>query len=1112
MTDDAKLQKHLKLIERDCEVPQSAIVASEMTDFVKPECLSTLTGIKSVHAVTAGTEIDADTLSACLNEDATLVCVTNGHFGIYRSRWFGKPRVVCSIDSISEIRSSSQHKLMTVIGGPVGAVTVRFRSAKRLERFLKQFREIRSKHISRSCLDSLKRILQQSDAPVAERLAKFREATAAEKFHPGIQLLSAAVSAEAGHRSETVEAFFHLLTGNDWGANQKANVLCDVLTSVRLSRAETIKLVELLDLGSIKRKTNLGNLALAAVVYAQQGDWQKCAEALHAGSAQAPKEDFGAYARFAKRTIGNYRDSLPTSHFDLSWMDKACDRDTSADHSDIGDTRITPSKLERDFASTVRDYVRRTSLLSRSDAAWTAIREGDRRAAKAVMQTGPLEFWNRLSATAPASDVRFWMGALAVVELLLVAGDSKSARKVLEEASLEVTRFARGSSHGLHKSAHALRGLYEGMIETNAQKARLYGGLLSAEFHWVESLWTSCIDSSIADTQQAINSVAELEPFESWAASVVAAGKFHAGSRLANQVQSFGEALRSDKLRVVVGGETSSGKSTFINRLLEVDVLKPHRQQATAVPTIISYSTSWQATAHFTNGGVPVSVSFEKATNPIRAVQEFVATYGFLGSEHSVGVERIDLSGPVPGLPEDIELVDSPGLNAHEERTTLANEAFESAHACVFVMDARNALKAGEMDKIVLNQSVIGRTLFVLNKIDLVNGDDEFDVDDTPLEDLVAHVSAELEAKTPDSKVTLFTVSSLPGGSDFSGIRSRIIDTVSSTKDELLFTRGRRLATDLASASLETAFGCISECQSQLAELAESLPDDPAAFRAFLGPRVEARWSDESGKYRKKVRSSLNGAASSMRLSLRMGMEDAEGLDDLAKYLRKNFRREVGKFTSAVQATRNREWERFAGVVLTDISDYFSKLYQDIDFDYEIDMNELIKRAESMPLPAANGLFGDVDKAIGEISGGMTGGALFGGAVGALFGGPVGAAIGAGLMGAVGAAQAVEEAKEKITELVDEEMEAFECRVLAAIERDIEPRKKQPAKVLSHFLNLIDTEGKRFEHKVRKRIAEQKSQLSAIAADAERYEQIAIEASNWVARFEPTHSQQVVGV
>lgn len=1099
MAFDEQTQKHLSWLSSHSGLLVRSVTAAQVADFLPPGCLQHH-DIAEVHQLTDGSHHDEDLLEYCVNTDRTLVCVTDTQFGIYRSRWFRGPRFLCELNTIQQIRISNPHRVLTVqTTRHPDLISLQFESKKKLKAFARELTTARARFLSPQSCHQLNQLSTQMSRPADERLQTVSEAIALEPFHPALRLLAAMLAAENGRQQELAQRLLETLQLESVNVNQLPWTIWELLSDVRLSNADVIRLTELLDLSSLSQKSQPGQWLLAASLHAQRREWAQSAVALNTVYQMLTVAERPQFLALAARLFGSWKTALQKSGIELPWLQTA---ESQTAHPETGDTRLQPQQLERDREAAVHDYWQRNSPLAIGVAAWNALRNNRPEMAMQYLPQ-PMSFWKQLQGCCLPLDVRFLQAALAAVEIGL-RKKQKTPQKILAQAFTACNPFAADCSDPLYQLLGQLRGLYEGLAEQKHSKIELYADLLQNDLPWVQTVISELSTCSAAkDSQREFQSITDLAPFQQWVNSAVRNGDLGSDADLNRQAWVLEQELQNPRLRVIVGGETSSGKSTFINRLLGVDVLKPHRQEATAVPTHITSANEWEATVFFKSDRQQVHETFVDAVNPIAAVQEFMARWTFLGSEDSHDVRRVELRGPLEGLPEQFELIDSPGLNAHQDRTELADEAFDSAHACVFVFDARNALKAGEMERIVLNQNVVSRTLFILNKIDLIESGSEFDVDDDPLGDLIAHVTSELQAQHPGSDITLFSVSSLNGGSDFSEIRERLVSTVTSGKESLLLHRARRLSRQLAATSIQRSMGSMHRCETQLAAMVAALPEDPTSIRKHLAPRVEARWNQESDTFQTNVGKALEKAARKLQKNLQTGLTQAEGVEDATKFLRASFRREVNTLAANAETARNREWERFAKLVFSDISDYFGKLYRDIDFHYEIDLQSLLSNAHPLPLPTTNSLFSDVDEAVGQISSGVSGGALFGAIVGGLMGGPAGAAIGAGLMGAAGGATATQEAREKISNLASSACLQYIVQVGKSLDRDVTTDGRKQPPLLQLFLQLIDDEGRRFERRVKERIAELKQQQEILQEEADGYERLAVEARHWCNRLEP---------
>ena len=153
------------------------------------------------------------------------------------------------------------------------------------------------------------------------------------------------------------------------------------------------------------------------------------------------------------------------------------------------------------------------------------------------------------------------------------------------------------------------------------------------------------------------------------------------------RIQSEAAALeaRADDPRLYLGivGESSTGKSTFINALLGFELLKESALlETTCAPTLLSKGNDFTITVNFWNGKPwvchPASnasrrfrmcVGVEHVLECIEKASEFINKYT---AEEDVSKTVADVRIEIPGdywhLPDNIVVVDTPGLNTDNPR------------------------------------------------------------------------------------------------------------------------------------------------------------------------------------------------------------------------------------------------------------------------------------------------------------------------------------------------------------------------------------------------------------------------------------------------------------
>lgn len=200
-------------------------------------------------------------------------------------------------------------------------------------------------------------------------------------------------------------------------------------------------------------------------------------------------------------------------------------------------------------------------------------------------------------------------------------------------------------------------------------------------------------------------------------------------------------------LRVMVMGEFSTGKSSFINALLGQKVAEVDSEPTTAVITVFSYGAPG-ITVHYQDG----------TTKEIRAeeFQKFTSTLS--GSDRfRSSVRYVDRHVEHPLL-RKLTLIDSPGLNdTNAARVKTTQEFLSEAEAVLWMVDATQAAKKNEVE-IVASLPAYLKPLVILNKVDMIDPEEEgYDEDED--EAAINGLAAEVKEKFGDAVRDVIPVS-----------------------------------------------------------------------------------------------------------------------------------------------------------------------------------------------------------------------------------------------------------------------------------------------------------------------------------------------------------------
>jgi GTP-binding protein EngB required for normal cell division len=179
--------------------------------------------------------------------------------------------------------------------------------------------------------------------------------------------------------------------------------------------------------------------------------------------------------------------------------------------------------------------------------------------------------------------------------------------------------------------------------------------------------------------------------------------------------------LESERFHLVVLGEFNHGKSTFVNALLDSDILPTGITPTTA-------SINHVVWAQHPTARVVLTTGESKFLDP-HQIKEWVTVAGGHASE----VAYVELGYPSDLVKNHVVLVDTPGVNdLNEQRAEVTYGYVPRADAVVFLLDAGQALKDSEREflRSRVLESARDRLIFVLGKMDMLSADERVAVID----------------------------------------------------------------------------------------------------------------------------------------------------------------------------------------------------------------------------------------------------------------------------------------------------------------------------------------------------------------------------------------------
>lgn len=190
-----------------------------------------------------------------------------------------------------------------------------------------------------------------------------------------------------------------------------------------------------------------------------------------------------------------------------------------------------------------------------------------------------------------------------------------------------------------------------------------------------------------------------------------------ADSLLSARLVNLRDRLRQQRLQIAVLGQFKRGKSTFVNALLGAALLPTGVLPLTAVPTFISWGERPSIRIHFANGRETEQLPASDANAVCDALFRLVTEEA--NPKNQLGVEKVELFYPAPVLRGGICLIDTPGIGSTlAHNTEAALRVLPECDASLFILSADPPITEAELDYLRRAKPWIGRTFFILNKID----------------------------------------------------------------------------------------------------------------------------------------------------------------------------------------------------------------------------------------------------------------------------------------------------------------------------------------------------------------------------------------------------------
>lgn len=571
--------------------------------------------------------------------------------------------------------------------------------------------------------------------------------------------------------------------------------------------------------------------------------------------------------------------------------------------------------------------------------------------------------------------------------------------------------------------------------------------------------------------------------------------------------------LEDDELRIAVVGETSAGKSTFLNTLFNTDLFFATQEEATGVSTeirkgnaievevldkdnnvrsafntkrgswfnrIVDYDGKNQSSKKGLFNNL-TGKSNEKEFEGLTAAQ-FVSKHTKVGEEALEWVYKVRVKLPIEELPDNVVIVDTPGFNANEQRTQIAKREISNAHVCLFLIDARNALKKKEMEILDLIEGEAGKVYFILNKMDSVTYDEDLDdLDDMNEDELIDKVAKELMDRVKTEikkylkvdKVKVYQVSSIYKESakdkikeyfyNVQKVKEDIFNESNNKKLDLLINMAAKEAIKVSNIIVKVGQESIGKLEEEEKALTESLPSDPELFKSLIEKRIFSRFYRLKDNYVEKLSGVIAEKFEAAKDEYYNWIESVDSKIELNNNAQRQAETILGKVIEEIDEIKTEELSAISKEILNEIIVVFKELYSNLSFNKSLKSEDLTKYIYNLN---ANQI-SSISNIKGKISNSTVAGGIVGASIGMIFG-PIGALVGGFIGTKIMGGGDTTEMKKQIWEAYYKALMETNDSIIDSFNEDL--KFSASNSFVSKFIDIIDEQITKYEGVIKNKI------------------------------------------
>ncbi len=187
------------------------------------------------------------------------------------------------------------------------------------------------------------------------------------------------------------------------------------------------------------------------------------------------------------------------------------------------------------------------------------------------------------------------------------------------------------------------------------------------------------------------------------------------GTKQGEIVQGLIDRLASDKLRVLVVGRFSAGKSTFINALLGEKLLPATPTPTTGVLCNITYANEQdKKVTLYPKPGMGKNSGDQPFDISVNELEKYIKIDHFDGTEVTSKYQRMNLQWPLKLCANGVELIDSVGLDDPDSRDDITLGYAKSVDAVLYLMKSQDTGSKKDLDTIHFLRQLGYESLFFI--------------------------------------------------------------------------------------------------------------------------------------------------------------------------------------------------------------------------------------------------------------------------------------------------------------------------------------------------------------------------------------------------------------